>query len=104
MTTLPSTVARRVGEGIGPEPSEAGFRLAKEGKLGEDKTVLALLRRRNNATVVERVADATEPRIAVFPPLAHATSMACEVRLALHGSVASSVPKFPCEDTSALST
>ena len=56
MTTLPSTVARRVGEGIGPEPSEAGCRLAKEGKLGEDKTVLALLRRRNNATVVERVA------------------------------------------------
>ena len=41
MTVLSATVARRVGEGIGPEPSTAGFRRAKEGKLGEDKNRLS---------------------------------------------------------------
>ena len=88
MTALSATVARRVGEGM----------------------AVALSSRRNNATVVERAANslkfnqfgATETAHCCVPPLAHATSMAYEARLVLHGSVAS----YSCEpllrDTSRL--
>ena len=57
ITAVRFALTRRGGEAIGPEARAADFRFAKEGNRGEESTVVALSRRRNNISASLRAAN-----------------------------------------------